>query len=330
MASVKWTARFFLMVWLCYLSTPCLAWGFFGHKTINRLAVFTLPPEMFGFYKENIEWITEHAVDPDKRRYAVQDEACRHFIDADRYEKSAPIDTIPHFWKDAVAKYTKDTLENNGIVPWHIRTMMYRLTDAFRARDKWRILKVSADLGHYIADAHVPLHSTENYNGQLTGQVGIHGFWESRLPELFCDDYDLFTGQAQYISDIQEAAWIAVNGSFAALDSVLRFERQLSATFPEDRKFSFESRGNQQVKVYSKEYSSAYHQMLGDQVERRLRASVLAVGSFWYTAWVDAGQPDLSKLQDQGMTEEEKTDLDNLTKKYQNGQIIGRPEPHDE
>ncbi len=42
-------------------------WGFFGHRRINRMAVFTLPPGLIPFYKKNLEFITEHAVDPDKR-----------------------------------------------------------------------------------------------------------------------------------------------------------------------------------------------------------------------------------------------------------------------
>ena len=44
------------------------SWGFYGHKRINRMAVFTLPPEMVTFYKQHIEFVTNHAVDPDKRR----------------------------------------------------------------------------------------------------------------------------------------------------------------------------------------------------------------------------------------------------------------------
>ena len=63
------------------------SWGFYAHKRINRLSVFTLPPDMIVFYKKHIEFITEHAVDPDKRRYAVDGEAPRHFIDIDHYSE---------------------------------------------------------------------------------------------------------------------------------------------------------------------------------------------------------------------------------------------------
>jgi hypothetical protein len=301
-------------------------WGFFGHRTINRLAVFTLPSDIFGFYKENIEYITEHAPDPDKRRYSDAAEACRHYLDADHYECCAPIDTIPHKWKDAVAKYTEDTLRAYGIVPWHIQVMMYRLTEAFKEKNKSRILKLSADLGHYVADAHVPLHSTENYNGQLTGQNGIHGFWESRLPELFSEQYDFFTGKATYIDDVQKAAWVAINGSFAAVDSVLKFERELSKKFPDDRKFAFEQKGSLVIRAYSPEYALAFDRMLGNMVERRMRESIALVGSLWYTAWVNAGQPDLYKLTDTPVVEEEQKFSTEQEKKFNEGKVIGRPE----
>lgn len=302
------------------------SWGFFAHKQINRLAVFTVPPPLFGFYKTHIEFLTEHAVDADKRRYSDAAEACRHYLDADHYESSPPIDTIPKYWKQAVAKYTEDTLVAYGIVPWHVNLMTLRLTEAFKQKDKRRILRLSADLGHYVADAHVPLHATENYNGQLTGQTGIHGFWESRLPELFSSNYDFFTGKARYIDDVQQAAWIAVNGSFAAVDSVLRFERELSKQFPDDRKYAFEEKGRMMVRVYSKEYAAAYDRLMGDMVERRMRASVILVGSLWYTAWVNAGQPDLNKLDEKPTPEEEQKELAEQEKKFNEGKIIGRPE----
>ena len=141
-------------------------WGFFGHKKINRISIFTLPNEMFGFYKEHIEYITEHAVDPDKRRYAVDGEAPCHYIDLDHFylKGEDPYKIMPKTWKAAVEKFSEDTLQAYGIVPWHIQRMKYRLQKAFERKNVDLILKYSADIGHYIGDAHVPLHTTENYN----------------------------------------------------------------------------------------------------------------------------------------------------------------------
>lgn len=277
-------------------------WGFYGHQRINRMAVFTLPPEMVGFYKKHIDYITEHAVDPDKRRYAVKEEAPRHYIDIDHYGPDA-FKIVPIYWSKAVEKFTEDTLMAYGIVPWHIDIMVRRLQDAFKREDIDRILHLSADLGHYIADAHVPLHTTENYNGQLTNQKGIHGFWESRIPELKADEYDYFVGRAKYIDSPIKAAWKVVKESNNAVDSVLKFEMMLNSEFPTDKKYGFENRGNTLVKVYSQEYTEAYDKMIKGQVERRMRASIIMVGNLWYTAWVNAGKPDLNKIGDKQVSD---------------------------
>lgn len=281
----------------------CGFWGFFAHQRINRLAIFTLPPGMIKFYKKNVLYLTEAAVNPDRRRFSMPDEAPRHYIDLDHFGDSAAY-KIPRYWNQAVEQYTEDTLKAYGIVPWHINRMYYQLREAFLVGDPERILKLSAELGHYIGDAHVPLHTTENYNGQLSGQEGIHGFWESRLPELFSDDYDFFVGRAAYLDNPQLAAWKAVVDSHHAVDSVLRSEKQLSERMG-DAKYSFETKGKVTTKVFSREYSKAYHQLLNGMVERRMRAAIKCVADFWFTAWVDAGQPDLDKFLDYRPTEEE-------------------------
>jgi hypothetical protein len=273
-------------------------WGFYGHRRINRMAIFTLPPEMIGFYKTHIEYITEHAVDPDKRRYAVAEEGARHYIDIDHYVNPGenPFKVMPRYWKDAVAKYTEDTIKAYGIVPWHIEVMARRLTYALKDKNVDLILKYSTELGHYVGDAHVPLHTSENYNGQMTNQKGIHGLWESRLPELYAEDYDYFVGKAYYVKNINEFAWNAVKASHEAVDSVFLFEKELTKKMPGDQKYSYERRGSATIKTYSQDFSYNYNDMLDGMVERRMRTAIINVGAIWYTCWVNAGQPDLEKL----------------------------------
>lgn len=275
-------------------------WGFYGHKRINELAIYTLPEEMFGFYKANADFLIEHAVDPDKRRYGVKGEAECHYIDMDRYcfgeTGCDPFENVPKRWSDAVVKYTEDTLRAHGIVPWHVNLMLFKLTKAFEEENLTRILHLSAEIGHYIGDAHVPLHTTSNYNGQKTNQRGIHGFWESRLPELYDYRYDFFVGKASYVKAPLDFIWDKVRESYSAVDSVLIFEQNLNMDFSSDRKYSYEVRGQAQVKVYSEDYSLQYHEILNGQVERRMKSAVISIGSFWYTAWVNAGQPDLGKF----------------------------------
>ncbi len=285
---------------------PAFSWGFYAHRQINYYAVFLLPAEMLGFYKEHIRYITEHAVDPDKRRYAVKEEAPRHYIDMDRYGLY-PFESLPRSWKDAVQKFSEDSLQAHGIVPWWIQIMLSRLTNAFMQKDCLRIRQLSAEIGHYIADAHVPLHTSSNHNGQLTGQHGIHGFWESRIPELLAaEEWDFFIGKAEYIPSPLSFMWDRILESAVAADSVLLFEKKLNSMFRSDRKYSFEPRAGVIVKQYSRQFTLQYDRKLNYMVERRMRASIFAVASFWYTAWVNAGQPVLKDCLRQPLSNENK------------------------
>lgn len=301
--------KLFMLCFLSFIFIEVFAWGFWAHKRINRLAVFTLPPEMIAFYKENIEYITEHAVDPDKRRYAVEGEAPKHFIDLDYY-CTYPCDSFPRQWYQAKEKYSEDTLMEYGIVPWAIELTMKSLTNAFEQNDKARILKYSADLGHYIADSHVPLHTTLNYNGQLSNQHGIHGLWESRLPELFNNEYDFFVGRARYIENTNEFIWDNILLAHSHLEKVLSYEKGIDNTFPSDQKYSFETRGATIVRTYSEGYSNAYHQKLNGMVEEQMRQSIKHIGDLWFTCWVNAGMPNLYKAEaDINWRDEDKVQL---------------------
>jgi hypothetical protein len=191
-------------------------------------------------------------------------------------------------------------LIDHGIVPWHILKVKYWLTQAMKDHDYKQILKLSADIGHYIADAHVPLHTTENYSGQLTNQHGIHGLWESRLPEIFLSDYNFFVGNAQYIHKPLLSIWKAIEDSFSAQDTVLQLEKDLTSKTTHI-KYSFEPRGATTVKVYSREFSNSYHILLNHMVERRMKKAIYMIGCFWYSAWIDAGQPKLPIKQIQNL-----------------------------
>ncbi len=300
------------------------SWGFWAHKRINRLSVFTLPPEMIGFYKSHLEHITEHAVDPDKRRYAVEGEDKKHYIDVDVYGEY-PFDNVPRVWSEAVEKFSEDTLMEYGILPYNLEWMMGKLTRAFEEQNLKRILRHSSDIGHYIGDGHVPLHTTVNYNGQLTGQKGIHGFWESRCPELFAtDNYDFFVGKAIYVENIRDKIWEIVLESASHVPEVFAQEIRLTKEFPDDKKYAFDERGDILLKNYSYEFSEAYEKSLDGMIEDRMRDAILNIGSFWYTAWVNAGKPDLNRLGELALTDEEIEEQKELDNKSNGGKIKGR------
>lgn len=316
-----------LLLSLCFvLYQTSFCWGFYGHQKINYYAVFLLPPEMMAFYKPNIQFLSEHAVDPDKRRYAVAEEGSRHYIDIDHYG-IYPFDALPRKWEDAVAKYSEDSVRENGIVPWWVPIMQHRLTAAFKEKDAAKILKLSAEIGHYIADAHVPLHANSNHNGQFTDQRGIHGFWESRVPELLAEkEWSFFIGKAEYIKNPSDFIWKRVLESAAASDTVLKAEKQLSIKFPGDQKFSFEERNGKVIRQYSSAFSKAYNEALNGMVERRMRQSIYAVASFWYTAWVDAGQPNLTQLSTVRFSEQDLREFEQLNQAWRSGEMKGRKE----
>ncbi|HLO37309.1 MAG TPA: zinc dependent phospholipase C family protein [Lacibacter sp.] len=309
---------------LLLISEQCFCWGFFGHRKINYLAVFLLPPDMVGFYKTHIDFLTEHSVDPDKRRYAIPEEGPRHYIDIDHYG-SYPYSELPHDYDSAVAKFSTDTVNAYGIVPWWVQTMLWRLTTAFKEKNQAKILKLSAEIGHYIADAHVPLHASHNHNGQFTNQNGIHGFWESRVPELLADkEFDFWMDKAVHIKNPGQFMWTRVLESAAAADTVLRYEKELTQSFPADQKFSFENRNGITIRTYSTSFTTAYNNKLNGMIERRMRQSIFAVASFWYTAWINAGQPDLKKLSNKEFTAEDLKEFEELNNNWRNGKIVGR------
>ncbi len=347
-------------------------WGFYGHRKINKMAIFTLPSEMFGFFKTNIDYITEHSVDPDKRRYATKHEAVRHYIDIDHWGEN-PFESVPQDWDEAMikygifavingedtvkyrvnrygdsldigdvklnidyrsfltifrsefkvnyydgemaveGKYFNELIDTNlsssdgkvlfidkfseyGICPYHLKSTYHKLKRAFENRDERKILRTAAEYGHYIGDAHVPLHTTENYNGQLTGQDGIHAFWESRIVELFDNEFDFFVGKARYIEDINEYVWKVIKDSHMLVDSVLLIEKRLRNSFPEDQQYCYDERLQNTIRIQCEDYARFYMMEMDGMVESRMTEAVRAIGSLWYTAWVDAGQPDLNNL----------------------------------
>jgi hypothetical protein len=316
---------FIILLLIIHYKSFC--WGFYAHQKINYYAVFLLPPEMMVLYKHNISFLSEHAVDPDKRRYAIPEEGPRHYIDINHYGKY-PFESLPHKWNEAVTKFTEDSLRMYGIVPWHIQTVLARLTNAFKEKDFSRIMKNSAEIGHYISDAHVPLHANSNHNGQLTNQKGIHGFWESRVPELLAQkEFDFFIGKATYIKNPGEFIWKRVLESAKASDSVLKFEKELTRQFGQDKKYSFEERNGKTIRQYSSAFTIAYNKKLNGMVERRMRQSIFAIAGFWYTAWVNAGQPDLKVLTKKHFTEADEKEFQELNTKWKAGsKMIGKEE----
>jgi hypothetical protein len=266
---------------------------------------------------------------PDIRKYTINDkpEFARHYIDIEAFENT-PFDSLPRTMKEAIAKYDDKTLQKNGILPWYIQEMMVKLTKAFKDKRKTDILFLSADLGHYLADANMPLHTSLNHDGQLTDQKGIHGFWESQLPETFGDSYNFKVPAATYVNDITAATWSIVKQSHQLADTLLLIERNLKAAFPKDKIYRTDSAGAVYKNtfgqpVHSFEYAQAFHTAMKGMVQQQMRHAVKDIADFWYTAWVNAGKPDLNELDPAALTKSNRKKYKKELQLINNGKLFG-------
>ncbi len=291
-----------LIIWMFFSPAEGKGFGFHAHRIINRMAVYTLPPEMIGLYKSHIEFLAERSIDPDRRAHVVEGEAPRHYIDIDHFGEQ-PFQSMPRGWSEARAKYSRDTLMEYGVLPWHIDEMAERLTLAFQNRDLDQILINSAHLGHYIADACTPLHTTLHYNGRTPAERGIHALWESRLPELYAHEYDYLTGRAEYIPDPLGKAWELIEQSHHHVTKIYQVYDSLHSVIPADQIYVVEMRGQATGQHFSRTFSAAFHRGLEGMVEQQMQKAVKTIGDFWFTAWVDAGQPRLDDLSRQSISQ---------------------------
>ncbi len=342
-------------------------WGFYGHRLINRLAVFTLPPPLNKLFKANVNYIEQQSVAPDKRRYASPIEGIRHYMDMDKYPDLLESEGFPnqidlilrhssitafneagdsirtflpeeidsfyqkasnalrfdiakhlyklyeyghfrllpeymdlHSWpRGTVGLQFNDLFSEHGILPYHLVDYQRRLTKGMRDGDWMYVLRLAAEIGHYISDAHVPLHTTSNYNGQMTNQLGIHAFWESRVPELFAvREFDLWVGSSQYIDDMEKFFWDILLESNSLVVKVLEEDAKLRAD-KSVTSFCYEERNGIVVRLECEDYTRLYAERLDGMVERQMRKAILAVSSCWLTAWIDAGSPEIDLVSQQ-------------------------------
>jgi hypothetical protein len=300
----------------------CCSWGFLGHRTIHQLAIYELPGGMQYFFHHNMNYLVKNSVRPDLRRNDDPLEAPKHFIDLEMYGDSAAW-RMPLTWDAAVKKFGKDSLLKYGYVPYYIIIMKERLTNAFRGGNKDSILFYAADLAHYISDAHVPLHTSANYDGQLTGQKGLHSLWESTIPEIELDQYDLRTHhKAKYLKHPERAVWRAVRQSWSLLKDVFGQEKAVTALFTDSAKYRVQLRNGKEYKSYTSAFAKAYARQLGNTINQQLVRSANMVADFWYTSWVDAGCPDLNKAAQLQKNDKEKEQLQQEHDAFKHNQLI--------
>ena len=282
------TARLLLLLLL--IPQSGFSWGYTAHRIINRQAVHLLDSPLGGYFSRHVNYLSEHAIDPDlwrRDKEAYPDEAPGHFIDADLYEVY-PFRNIPRKWEHVVRKYGEENLKSWGTAPWRIEKFYFRLVQEFKD-GRWTEARLTAAaLGHYVSDIHVPFHTVENYNGQLTGNKGVHKRWEADMVEEYLLDAARPSDKLETVADPVEKAFVIVEESFPDLKPILKAETRARQTIPP------ESRGiipDWDRAMQGTEYIRILYEDTGDLAITRMEASSRRVASYWMSAWVKAGSP---------------------------------------
>jgi len=306
-AGAGWLFSFMQKIGLCRLALvvggllagsarPALAWGVLGHRVVTQVAVYGLPAPMQAFYYRHLPALVRQSTAPDERRAQDPAEALRHVIYLDHYAERNPFAKIPRGFDEAATKFSADTLAKYGTLPWAVLDTQEKLVAAFRARDTLDIVRLSAELSFYAADACVPLRTTLNYDGQLTGQAGLLGLWETQLPERFLDKYKLFGPGARELPDPAAAVWAVLQSSYGFLTATYDLETKVAKGFTPRTKYAFAHRYGRTERRYADAFADAYEEQVGGMVAFRLKEAAPLVASLWLTAWTQAGKPDLGAL----------------------------------
>ncbi|MGO9271351.1 MAG: hypothetical protein ACLQOO_14015 [Terriglobia bacterium] len=278
----RWTKKRFrvragLGLALLLASVHCVyGWGPAAHRLVNHAAVQTLPPEMRDFFLANRQFLADHANDPDDWMKKDRNERTRHYIYLDKYGLF-PYLSLPHPFRDAVDRYGTGRIGRDGLLPWRIGEYSLKLTNAFKAQNWEEVKQDAAVLAHYIADAHDPLHTTQNYDGQLTLQKGLEARFSSRLAERYANFFMFRADVAVSISDPTEYAFDMVLEANTWVDRIILADRQ----------------ARDDLTAYTDDYLEHFYNQISSTVMLELNAAAHDAGSYWYSAWANAGRPVL-------------------------------------
>jgi len=259
------------------LATPSsFGWGENAERMIVDKAVDTLPDEMRPFFQANRQYLVQHVTDPVEAEARNPAEQRNSFIQLDRYGQF-PFTALPRSYTAAVAKFGKHTLESRGLLPWQIGLYSQKLTDALRARN-WEDAKLSAAiLAHYVAAAHDPFKSTMNNDGALSNQPGVDERFDNGLVDRYQRFFFLKPNEAAFIRDPTEHAFDMSFSAHAWLENVLLADR----------------RAHEGLSGYKDEYYDRFYAQAGAVLVRQLSDASTDLGSYWMTAWINAGRPPL-------------------------------------
>lgn len=250
-------------------------WGGQAHFLINQKSVYGFNSEaQYLFTWQQV--LADHASDADSRKSQDPNEAPKHYIDIDNYSQFVSLGYIPQNLDSLINIYGYNFVYDQGILPWAIIASFDSLKANLQRLNFEKAMLIAADLGHYIGDAGMPLHITVNYNGQQTGQTGIHSRYESKMISNYLNEINFTPGNAEYITDVSNFVFNFIYDNYPYVDSLLAADLTAKTT----------SGGSYNSTYYAKLWSLTKFFTI-----KMLQKSSTALASLIYTAWVDAGKP---------------------------------------
>ncbi len=264
------------------------AWGFQAHKLINGQAIRMVPPPLQTFFRNNLRFVREHSIDPDLWRQAGQEPEADHFFEVDSFAGLR----LEHWPADepAFLRTFGSAAVQSGRLPWRIMEVYRKLIEQLR-KDNWVEARLqAAALGHYVADAYVPFHATKNYDGQLTGNLGIHARWETQLVERFEQQIrqQLETKPVELVRPTPEAVVRVLFDGLAACSRILENDSRSVGGQVNSREPATDER-------HSDDYYSRLYALEETDLVRRIQDSATRIAEIWYSAWVEAARPSFPK-----------------------------------
>jgi hypothetical protein len=257
--------------------SPARAWGENAERLVANKAINTLPPEIREFFEANREFLSRHVSEPvDLLAKSPLAERRNHFVYLDHYGKF-PFETLPRDYKTAVGKFTKSKLEASGVLPWQIGVYSQKLTAAMRDHDWEEVRLAAAYLAAYVAQAHDPFHTTENFDGHLSGQMGVDSRFGSNLVDRYSLFFPMRANDASFLRDPTDHAFDEAMSAHASLENILLADR----------------RAREGLTDYTDEYYDRFYNLAGAILIRQLSEAASDVGSYWLSAWINAGRPQL-------------------------------------
>lgn len=283
----KWLVPTVVLLSALVQPRPALAWGFTAHQVIMRRALDLLPAELKPFFEQRREEVVLRVKDPDLWRTAGWPEDPNHFFDFGVKEYGAyPFAEVPRDYTAALEKFGQATIARNGRLPWRLAEVFGSLRRGFEGYGRGNgfaaeeIVLFAGVASHYIQDAHQPLHAADNYDGQLTGQRGLHARFEAELFERYQSRLTFVPPPVVPIQRAEEAAWAVLLDSFQKVDELLGADKAATAGL-----------SHYDATYYDRLFDSAGPLMV-QQVSKAMSATAAVITG----AWIEAGRPSMAKV----------------------------------